>query len=54
MNYVFANPDKVMVGVRGEVGSRLFLLQAREGSTTRDRSSARSNNWPRWLNGSRK
>jgi len=31
MNYVFANPDKVMVGVRGEVGSRLFLLQAREG-----------------------
>jgi len=31
MNYVFANPDKVMVGVRGEVGQRLFLLQAREG-----------------------
>ena len=31
MNYVFANPDKVMVGVRGEVGNRLFLLQAREG-----------------------
>ena len=31
MNYVFANPDKVRVGVRGEVGSRLFLLQAREG-----------------------
>lgn len=31
MNYVFKNPDKVMVGVRGEVGSRLFLLQAREG-----------------------
>ena len=31
MNYVFENPDKVMVGVRGEVGSRLFLLQAREG-----------------------
>ena len=31
MNYVFLNPDKVMVGVRGEVGSRLFLLQAREG-----------------------
>ena len=30
MNYVFANPDKVMVGVRGEVGNRLFLLQARE------------------------
>ncbi|MGD0055793.1 MAG: DUF3090 family protein, partial [Acidimicrobiales bacterium] len=31
MNYVFRNPDKVMVGVRGEVGNRLFLLQAREG-----------------------
>jgi uncharacterized repeat protein (TIGR03847 family) len=31
MNYVFHNPDKVMVGVRGEVGARLFLLQAREG-----------------------
>ncbi len=31
MNYVFAQPDRVMVGVRGEVGSRLFLLQAREG-----------------------
>jgi uncharacterized repeat protein (TIGR03847 family) len=31
VNYVFENPDKVMVGVRGEVGSRLFLLQAREG-----------------------
>ena len=31
MNYVFASPDKVMVGVRGEVGNRLFLLQAREG-----------------------
>ena len=31
MNYVFKNPDKVMVGVRGEVGNRLFLLQAREG-----------------------
>ena len=31
MNYVFDNPDKVMVGVRGEVGSRLFLLQARQG-----------------------
>ena len=31
MNYVFENPDKVMVGVRGEVGNRLFLLQAREG-----------------------
>jgi len=31
VNYVFANPEKVMVGVRGEVGNRLFLLQAREG-----------------------
>jgi uncharacterized repeat protein (TIGR03847 family) len=31
VNYVFANPDRVMVGVRGEVGNRLFLLQAREG-----------------------
>jgi uncharacterized repeat protein (TIGR03847 family) len=31
MNYVFSNPDKIMVGVRGEVGNRLFLLQAREG-----------------------
>ena len=31
MNYVFAKPDKVMVGVLGEVGNRLFLLQAREG-----------------------
>jgi uncharacterized repeat protein (TIGR03847 family) len=31
VNYVFENPDKVMVGVRGEVGNRLFLLQAREG-----------------------
>jgi uncharacterized repeat protein (TIGR03847 family) len=31
MNYVFQHPDRVMVGVRGEVGSRLFLLQVREG-----------------------
>lgn len=31
MNYMFSNPDKVMVGVLGEVGNRLFLLQAREG-----------------------
>ncbi len=31
MNYVFDAPDKVMVGVRGEVGARLFLLQARQG-----------------------
>ncbi len=31
MNYTFTNPDKVMVGARGEVGARLFLLQVREG-----------------------
>lgn len=31
MNYDFPNPLKVMVGVRGEVGNRLFLLQVREG-----------------------
>lgn len=31
MNYVFNHPDRVMVGVRGEVGNRLFLLQARQG-----------------------
>ncbi len=31
MNYEFEAPDKVMVGVRGEVGARLFLLQARQG-----------------------
>lgn len=31
MNYVFHDPDRVMVGVRGEVGNRLFLLQVREG-----------------------
>jgi uncharacterized repeat protein (TIGR03847 family) len=31
VNYVFSNPLKVMVGVRGEVGNRLFLLQVREG-----------------------
>ena len=30
MNYVFDAPDKVMVGTRGEVGNRLFLLQARQ------------------------
>jgi uncharacterized repeat protein (TIGR03847 family) len=29
--YEFDAPDKIMVGVRGEVGSRLFLLQARQG-----------------------
>ena len=31
MNYLFDVPDKIMVGVRGEVGQRLFLLQARQG-----------------------
>ncbi|HEY7930814.1 MAG TPA: DUF3090 family protein [Acidimicrobiales bacterium] len=31
MNYVFANPDRVMVGALGEVGARVFLLQVREG-----------------------
>ena len=31
MNYVFDVPDRIMVGVRGEVGNRLFLLQARQG-----------------------
>lgn len=31
MKYEFDAPDKIMVGVRGEVGSRLFLLQARQG-----------------------
>ena len=30
MNYVFSVPDKVMVGTRGEVGNRLFLLQFRQ------------------------
>lgn len=31
MNYSFDEPDKVMVGARGEVGNRLFLLQVRQG-----------------------
>ena len=31
MNYVFNSPDRLMVGTRGDVGSRLFLLQVREG-----------------------
>lgn len=31
MKYEFDAPDKVMVGTRGEVGARLFLLQARQG-----------------------
>ena len=30
MNYVFNAPDKIMVGTRGEVGKRLFLLQCRQ------------------------
>ena len=30
MNYVFNAPDKIMVGTRGEVGNRLFLLQCRQ------------------------
>ncbi|NNN02396.1 MAG: DUF3090 family protein [Acidimicrobiaceae bacterium] len=31
MIHSFAQPDRVMVGARGVVGSRLFLLQVREG-----------------------
>jgi uncharacterized repeat protein (TIGR03847 family) len=31
VKYLFESPDKVMIGTRGEVGSRLFLLQVREG-----------------------
>ncbi|MGC8509985.1 MAG: DUF3090 family protein [Acidimicrobiales bacterium] len=31
MNFVFSHPERVMVGARGEVGQRLFLLQVREG-----------------------
>lgn len=31
MNYNFPNPDRIMVGTRGEVGNRLFLLQVRQG-----------------------
>ncbi len=31
MNYLFDDPDRVMVGALGEVGQRLFLLQARQG-----------------------
>jgi len=30
MKYMFNAPDKVMVGTRGEVGNRLFLLQIRQ------------------------
>jgi uncharacterized repeat protein (TIGR03847 family) len=29
--YEFSAPDKIMVGTRGPVGERLFLLQVREG-----------------------
>jgi uncharacterized repeat protein (TIGR03847 family) len=31
VNYLFDAPDRVMVGTLGEVGQRLFLLQARQG-----------------------
>jgi uncharacterized repeat protein (TIGR03847 family) len=31
VNYLFDAPDRVMVGALGEVGQRLFLLQARQG-----------------------
>lgn len=31
MNYDFPEPDRVMVGVRGDVGNRLFLFQVRQG-----------------------
>jgi uncharacterized repeat protein (TIGR03847 family) len=31
VNYVFDTPDRIMVGTLGEVGQRLFLLQARQG-----------------------
>lgn len=31
MNYVYTRPNRIMVGARGDVGNRLFLLQAREG-----------------------
>jgi uncharacterized repeat protein (TIGR03847 family) len=31
VNYLFAHPDRIMVGARGDVGQRLFLLQVREG-----------------------
>ena len=30
MNYEFPSPDKIMVGTRGEIGNRLFLLQCRQ------------------------
>ena len=33
-SYEFAAPDKVTVGVVGEVGARAFFLQARQGSST--------------------
>jgi uncharacterized repeat protein (TIGR03847 family) len=31
MNYEFSSPSRIMVGTRGEVGNRLFLVQVREG-----------------------
>ena len=31
MNYEFSSPGRIMVGTRGEVGNRLFLVQVREG-----------------------
>ncbi len=31
MNFAYSQPDRVMVGTRGEVGARLFLFQVREG-----------------------
>lgn len=31
MSYVFDQPDRLMVGARGVVGNRLFLLQVRQG-----------------------
>lgn len=31
MNYLFDAPDRIMVGTRGEIGKRLFLMQVRQG-----------------------
>ena len=31
MRYLFAHPDRVVVGTHGEVGQRRFLLQVRQG-----------------------
>ncbi|MHB1598253.1 MAG: DUF3090 family protein, partial [Acidimicrobiales bacterium] len=33
VSYEFDAPDKVTVGTIGDVGARVFLLQAREGSS---------------------